>query len=186
MTTYEFLQFLHVASAIIWLGAGFVLTLLIFGAATAGDREKEAGYHHDIEWLAPRLFIPFSLVTLITGLLVTLEGDLPFDLWLVIGLVGWLVSFGLGFFYFKPEGERIVALVEAEGPASEEADWRLHRLNLVDRVQVLILFVVVADMVIKPTGDDTGVLVAGAAIVAGATALATAMIRGHRTPQPTA
>ena len=184
MTRYELLQFLHVTSAIIWLGAGFLITVLVLGAARAGEREREAGYHRDVGWLAPRLFIPSSLATLIFGLLVVIDGDLAFDLWLVIGLVGWLVSFLLGFFYFRPEGERIAALVADHGPANAEAVGRLHRLNLVDRVQVTILFVVVADMVFKPTGDDTGVLVVGAAIVLGATAMAAAMIRGRSAPSP--
>ena len=186
MTTYELLLFLHLVAVTIWLGAGFMVTLLVLGAARVGDREREAGYHRDVDWLAPRLFIPASLAALVFGILVTIEGSLPFDLWLVIGLAGWLVSFGLGFFYFKPEAVRIADLVEREGAGSEEADWRLHRLNLVDRVQVLILFVVVADMVTKPTGDDTGLLIAGAAIIAGATAVAAAKIRARKAPQPTA
>jgi len=180
VTSYELLLFLHVAASIIWLGAGFLITMLVFGAARAGEREREAGYHRDVGWLAPRLFIPASLATLILGILVTIDGDWPFDLWLVIGLVGWLVSFLLGFFYFRPEGERIADLVAEHGPASQEADWRLHRLNLVDRVQVTILFLVVADMVIKPTGDDAGILIAGVAILALGIAWAASLIRAYQ------
>ena len=35
------------------------------------------------------------------------------------------ISFGLGFFYFRTEGERIGALVAEHGPANEEANWRV-------------------------------------------------------------
>jgi uncharacterized membrane protein len=184
VTSYELLLFLHVSASIIWLGGGFLITLLVFGAARAGEREREAGYHRDVGWLAPRLYIPASLATLIFGILVAIDGDWPFDLWLVIGLAGWLVAFLLGFFYFRPEGERIAGLVEAHGPGNQEADWRLHRLNLVDRVQVTILFLVVADMVIKPTGDDTGILILGAAVVALATAWAAGLVRGYQPAAP--
>src|SRR5688500_4694128 len=99
MTRYELLVFLHVAAVIIWIGAGFLIALLVFGAERAGDRIREAGYHRDVGWLAPRLFIPASMATLVFGILVVADGPWSFgDLWIVIGLVGWAVSFGLGFF----------------------------------------------------------------------------------------
>lgn len=95
----------------------------------------------------------------------------------MIGPAGWAASFLLGFFYFRPEGERIGALVEQHGPAYPEVDRRIHRLNIVDRIQLVILFLVVADMVIKPTGGDAGALVVGAAILAMAVILGAASIR---------
>ena len=185
MTRYEILVFLHVAAAIIWLGAGFLMTVLVLGAVRAGDRAKEAGYHRDAGWLAPRVFIPASMATLVLGILLAIDGPWGFGtLWIVIALAGWAASFGLGFFYFKPEGERIGALVEEHGPLHPEVDRRLHRLNVVDRVQLVILFLVVGDMVIKPTGDDAGTLIAGAAILAAAVVLGAAAIR-RRSPAET-
>ncbi len=177
MSTYELLTFLHIASAIIWLGAGFVITLLILGAEREGDEAREAGYHRDVPWLAPRLFIPASFATLIFGILLVIDGAWSFDqLWVTIGLVGWLVSWGMGFFYFRTEGERIGAMAAERGPADPEVRARIRRLNVLDRFQVLILFVVVADMVLKPTGDDTGVLIVGALVIGGAIAAAVASI----------
>jgi uncharacterized membrane protein len=167
MTLYELLLALHIVAAIIWLGAGFLVAVLVFGAERAGDRMKEASHHQDVAWLAPRLFIPASLATLLLGIAVTAEGSWDFDqLWIVLALAGWAVSFGLGFFYFRPEGERIGELVERHGPDYPEVDRRIRRLNVVDRVQVAILFLVVLDMVLKPTGDDPGLLIAGAVLLA--------------------
>ena len=181
MSRYDLLVFLHISAVIIWLGAGFLLALLVFGAARAGDRQKEAGYHQDVGWLAPRLFIPASLSTFVLGLLLVIDGPWTFDqLWITIGMAGWAASFGLGFFYFKPEGARIGALVAERGPTDPEVDRRIHRLNLVDRLQLVILFLVVANMVVKPTGsDDAGLLIAGAAILVAATALAVKSLRAH-------
>jgi hypothetical protein len=182
VTWAEFLLLGHVVAAIIWLGAGFLMTLVIFGARAAGDREKEVSEHQGLGWLAPRLFIPSSLATLIFGILLVADGFWTFDqLWIVIGLAGWAVSFVLGFFYFRPEGERIGALVGERGLHDAELDRRLRRVAAVDRVQVLILFLVVADMVLKPTGDDEGVLIGGAAILAAAAAAAALAIRGRHT-----
>ncbi len=166
MSRYELLLLLHVSSAIIWLGAGFLVTVLVLGAERAGDRVKEAGHHQDIAWLAPRLFIPASLATLVFGVLLVIDGPWGFDqLWITLALLGWAASFFTGFLYFKPEGERIGALVQERGPGDPEADWRLRRLNIIDRAQVTLLFLVVVDMVLKPTGDDGAVLVVGAVIV---------------------
>ncbi len=180
MSGYELLVFLHVSSAIIWLGAGFLIGLLVFGAERAGDRAKEAGYHRDVGWLAPRLFIPASLATPVFGILLVIDGAWSFDqLWITIAMVGWAVSFVLGFFYFKPEGERIGTLVQERGPDDPEMLRRLQRLNVVDRVQLTILFLVVADMVVKPAGEDTGVLIGGGVILAIVALLGALSVRRH-------
>lgn len=177
MSRYELLVFLHIVAVIIWLGAGFLIAVLVFGAARTGDSAKEAGHHQDVGWLAPRLFIPASFATLISGILVVIDGPWTFDqLWVVMGLVGWTVSFGLGFFYFRPEAERIGSFVAQHGPHHAEVGKRIHRLNVVDRLQLLILFLVVATMVLKPTGDDVGVLVGGAVVLATAVAFGVASV----------
>jgi uncharacterized membrane protein len=174
----QLLTFLHIAAAIIWLGAGFLLMILVLGAVLEGDRQREAGYHRDVGWLAPRLFIPASLSTFVLGVLLVIDGSWTFDqLWITIGMAGWLISFCLGFFYFKPEGQKIAALVAERGPADPEADRRLHRLNIVDRVQLVVLFIVVADMVVQPTGDDVGFLVVCGLVLAAAAAAAYAYVR---------
>jgi uncharacterized membrane protein len=181
MSWYEFLLLGHIIAAIIWLGAGFLLMLVIFGARGRGDRDAELAEQQGLEYLTPRLFIPASLSTLLFGLLLVIDSDFwSFDqLWVTIGLTGWLVSFVLGFFYFRPEGERIGSLVGDRGPTDPEVDRRLFNVTVVDRVQVLILFTVVADMVLKPTGDDEGLLIAGAVLIAAALVAAVLAIRGR-------
>jgi hypothetical protein len=176
----EFLLLGHIVSAIIWLGAGFLMTLVIFGARGRGDRETEVAEQQSLDYLAPRLFIPASLSTFLFGFLLVIESDFwSFDqLWVTIGLAGWLVSFVTGFFYFKPEGERIGALVGERGPRDPEVDRRLFNVTVIDRVQVLILFTVVADMVLKPTGEDEGLLIVGGLVIVAAVVTAALAIRG--------
>ena len=181
MSWSEFLLLGHVVAAIIWLGAGFLMTLVIFGARGRGDREAELGEQQSLEYLAPRLFIPASLSTLIFGVLLVADGFWTFDeLWIVIGLAGWAVAFVLGFFYFRPEGERIGAIASERGPSDPELDRRLFDVTVVDRVQVLILFLVVADMVLKPTGEDEGLLIVGGLMIVAAVIAAALAIRGRR------
>jgi uncharacterized membrane protein len=182
MSLTELFLLLHIGAAIIWLGAGFLLLVLIFRAERSGDTEAEGRYHREVSTLAPTFFVPASLATMIFGLLLVAEGSWSFEqLWVTLGFVGWLASFATGFLYFRPEGARIGALVEQHGPLHGEVQSRIRRLNAVDRIQVTVLFLVVADMVLKPTGDDAGLLIAGAAIIAGVTVLA---LRAAQRPAP--
>lgn len=178
MTLYELLVVLHVFAVIIWLGAAFVLAVLVFGAERAGDKEKEAGYHADVDWLSTRLFIPASLSVLVLGFLLVAEGSWSLDqLWIAIGLAGWLATFLIGILFFKPAAERIAALKEEHGPDHPEVVHLIRRVNVIDRVDLLVLFLVVADMAIKPTGDDTGVLIGGAVLITIAVVGAAASLR---------
>jgi len=178
VSRYEILVFLHIAAAIVWLGAGFVIAVLVLDAERHSDRARMAGYHEDVGTLAPRLFIPASLATFIFGLLLIADGPWTLGaLWIVIALAGWLTSFLLGILYFKPEGERITEIVAARGLDDPEFTARVRRLNIVDRVQVTVLFLVVLDMVGKPDGDDASLIAVMLAVLGVALALAAAALR---------
>jgi uncharacterized membrane protein len=178
MTYYEVLLLGHIIAATSWLGAGFVLTLLELGARTRADQARIVALNQDIGWLAPRLFIPSSLATLIFGILLVADGFWTFDeLWIVLALIGWALSFLIGFFYFKPMGEKVEALAEAEGPLSPKIAEIQRRVDAFDRVQLTLLFLVLADMILKPTGEDTFQLFALAVILVAAFAVGAADYR---------
>jgi uncharacterized membrane protein len=181
VSLYELLLTLHVVTSIIWLGAGFVLTLLALRAAADGGPGARAALNAQNDWLAPRVFIPAATLTFVFGLLLVIEGSWDLgQLWVLIGVVGWLMTFVTGFLYFKPEGERINALAEANGVDDPEVQRRFDRMESVGRVELTVLFAIVADMVIKPTGDDVGILLVGVAIIAAVAALEFASERRSR------
>lgn len=172
LTRYELFLFLHVAAAIIWLGAGFTLDLLVYRGERSRDRGAQLAVYMHMEWLATRLFIPSSLAVLLFGIVLVADSPWSFSqLWIVLGLIGYLVSFGMGIGYFKPEGERIGAIVEEKGPDAPELDARIRRLNAFGRFELLVLFLVVVVMVAKPTSGDAWTLAIGAAILAAGLAL---------------
>ncbi len=180
MSTYELLLLLHVLAVVIWLGAAFALTMLVLRAELAHDAAAKAEVNAGTEWLAVRVFIPASLSTLIFGLLTMIEGPWGLDqLWVALGLAGWAVSFFTGILYFKPESERVEALVSEQGAESPEVQRRLDQMELIGRIELAVLFLVVGDMVIKPTGDDTGVLIVGAALLAGVVAMLVGLARSR-------
>lgn len=179
MTLYELLLMLHVFAAIIWLGAGFVFTVMVAMARREGDREREASYHADIDRLATTVFIPAAMATFLFGVFTAIEGDWDFgQAWIIIGIAGWLASFLIGVLYFKPESERIAALGEQGEAGMAEAMSRSERMIAVDNFELTTLYVVAASMVLKPTGDDPGVLLVLAAILVAVAVVNLPKLRG--------
>ena len=180
MTYYEVLLFLHILAAIVWIGAAIALQFLSFRAEQTHNGPFMQALGASSEWLATRLFIPSSLSVLVLGILLTIEGPWTFDmLWIDLGLAGFAMSFLTGILFLKPEGERIGRAIAAEGPGSSEARLRIRRIKVIERVELVILVLVVAAMSIKPTSDDGGTLllfalVTVAAIAIGAWSLRTA------------
>ena len=178
MTLYELLLFFHITAAIIWVGAATTFFALDFRTDLSGDLEREASQNDDAGWLAPRLFIPASMGTFILGVLTAIEGDWDFgSLWIIIGLIGFGVSFVVGIGYFEPEIKRLVAAIERDGAAHHEVRRRMANIKMVSRIELAVLYVVVASMVLKPTGDDGDVLFVLALALAGAAAGALAWRR---------
>jgi uncharacterized membrane protein len=174
-SSYEILLFLHVTSAIIWLGAGFTFFLLVFKAERSADPTEEPHVADANNWLAPRLFIPASLATLVFGVLLVFEGEWGFgDLWILLGLAGYAASFLVGILFMKPEGERLARAMSEHGPQSRQARRHMRRIVMVSRAELAALFLVVADMVLKPTSDDVATLAAFAAVLAVAVVAAVA------------
>jgi uncharacterized membrane protein len=155
---YEVLLFLHIAAAVVWLGAGFFLQMLTFRAESSNDGGLKQGIASNSGWMAQRIFIPSSLVVLVVGILLTIEGPWSFgDLWIVLGLVGYAVSFLIGILYLEPEGKRIGAAMAAGDHG--RAAFLIRRINAVSWIELTVLYLVVAAMVLKPTGDDVGTLI---------------------------
>lgn len=171
MSLYELLLLLHIVSAITWVGAATTYFALELRTDLSGDLEREASQNDDADWLAPRLFIPASMATLIFGVLAAIEGDWDFgSLWLIIGLAGFGVSFATGVGYFEPEIKKLAAAIERHGATHPEVRRSVANLKMVGRIELAVLYVVVASMVVKPTGDDGGVLFVLALLLAAAAA----------------
>jgi uncharacterized membrane protein len=187
MTYYEVLLFLHILAAIVWIGAGVALQFLGFRAEQTRNGPFMQALGESSDWLAKRLFIPSSLAVLVLGILLTIEGAWTFDtLWIELGFAGFAMSFLTGLLFLKPEGERIGRAIAAHGPESSEARHHIRRVNIVDRVELVILVLVVGAMTIKPTSDDGGTLLLFAALAVAAVALGAWTLRSSvdELPQP--
>jgi uncharacterized membrane protein len=104
----------------------------------------------------------------IFGIALVIESEAwSFDqLWIVLGLVGFATTFVTGLFMIKPASERIGAAMEREGGRlTPQLRTDIRKLIVMARLDYVVLFLVIADMVIKPIGDDVGVLIGMAAIL---------------------
>ena len=185
MSYYEVLLFLHIAAAVIWLGSGFFVQMLVLRAEKASDRLLLKQFSGHSAWLAQRIFIPASLAVLVLGILLTIEGPWSFDqLWIVLGLVGYAISFFVGILFIEPEGKRIHAAMEAHGPESPQGAFHVGRINVASRMELVVLYLVVYVMVLKPTSDDIGTLVVAAAAVLAALAYGVPKLRAAAPSAP--
>src|SRR5262249_26347594 len=85
MTHYQLWVFLHVASVIVWVGAGTTLVLATLYAQRAADYPAEAvtGF---AGWLGPRVFAPSSLAALGFGIVAVRSGHWGSPLWVRLGI----------------------------------------------------------------------------------------------------
>ena len=61
MTWYEFLLFVHIACAVIWLGGAFFVQLYAIAVQRGGD-SAEMAFAGRVGTISQRVFIPASLV----------------------------------------------------------------------------------------------------------------------------
>jgi uncharacterized membrane protein len=150
MTSYELWLFVHIAAAIVWIGgatAGQVFAVL---AKRSGDPARTAAFGRDISFVGTRIFLPSSVVVLITGALLTEDGSWDWsEPFILFGLVAWAVLSLIAFGYVLPEMKKVGGRIAAEGP-SPELVGRVDTLVLIARVVIALLFVIVLAMVVKP------------------------------------
>jgi uncharacterized membrane protein len=166
MTWYEFLLFVHVSGAIVWIGGGFLFQIYGMVELRSGDTPAIARFAGNAGRIGERLFTPTSLVVVLAGIGLMIDGDWPWGrLWVLFALVTFAASFLLGAGVLGPTAKRI----EQVGPETAEGQRLIRRVFALLRVDLLFLFAIVFAMTTKPTGDDVwSIVVVGAILLAGA------------------
>ena len=166
---YTIFKFLHVVSAIAWVGGGITMFALALMALARKDDEMASHVVAHVAFMGTRWFIPASLLTVLFGVVIAFLGGLWGDAWIILGLAGFASTFLTGLLALKPLSENIDMLHKAgdhEGAKALEA-----RILQVSKFDYAVMFVVIADMVFKPGWGDLVLLGLMAVIVAGAAAL---------------
>ena len=149
MTWYELFLFLHISAAMIWIGGAFFIQMLALRILRTRDNERIAGFAGDIEVLGMRIFTPASLLLILTGIGLVLNGNWDWsEPFVGIGLLVWVISFAAGVAYLGPTSGRIKVEIEAGG-ATARAQELIGNVLRYSRIELVLLFVVVFMMVVK-------------------------------------
>lgn len=181
MSLYELLLFVHISGAIVWIGAGLLIQIQAARANRVDDHENLKRILDDVVALGNTIFVPASLTVVVFGVLLVIQSDAwGFDqLWIVLGLIGYAATFGTGIGVLKPRSEKLAEAIAREGFSARVVS-QMRELLVIGRIDFVVLGLVVFNMVVKPSGDDVGVLAAMAAVLVAGTALFLSQARGLR------
>lgn len=148
---YDILKFIHVACAVIWVGGAAILQILAFRAERSNDSARIATFANEAEWVGMRVFLPTTLVLLAAGIWMVVGGPpAASENWIKVGIAIYALSALTGSLFLGPESKRIANIVEEKGATAPEAIARIKRIFLISRIELVLLFFVVFDMVYKP------------------------------------
>jgi uncharacterized membrane protein len=154
MTWYTFFKSVHVVAAAVWVGGALMIQAYAFRILRTGDGRRQADFAKDTEVVGMRVFMPTTWILLLAGIAMMINLDWSWGQnWIVFGLVAFALSFVLGAGFLGPEGGRIAAILEREGPNSRAAQARIRRILALSRAELVVLITVIFGMVVKPTGN---------------------------------
>jgi len=147
---YELVLYIHVLSAIIWVGGAFFAQVLLFRATRSSDPTDLPRLGAYLDYLGIRVFLPAAIVLFIAGLILVVQRFSFSQLWISISMLLWLVSVLVGALYLGPRSGKVGALFAAEGPTSVAGRAGLARILLVSRLELVSFAIIVALMTFKP------------------------------------
>ena len=167
MSWYEFLLFVHVAAAAVWLGGGFIFQAYGVAVRNGADPREMATFAGRASRVGERVFVPASFLVLLAGVGMMIDGNWDWgQLWVVFALVIFAASFVSGLFHIAPMGKKI----EQVGPESPEGQELIRKIFTHLRIELVFLFSIVFAMTVKPTFEDGWTVLLAAGVLAALTA----------------
>jgi len=158
------LKFAHVLAAVLWVGGGFTTIIASLVLSGRSPAETQLAIVRATVLLAPRLFIPASILTLATGVALLFVAGWGWQPFTTLGLAGVLFTASFGALVLGPSCERAVKLADTHG--AEAAIPALRRVQRLAMMDYAIQFAIVFLMVVKPGWQDFSVFAGLAAVVA--------------------
>lgn len=151
MSLYEFLKWIHVLVAALWLGGAMMVQILAIQFRAANSPPAFAMLGEKAGKLGDRYFMPLAIAQLLSGIWLVIEGDLGFEqTWIVIGIAGIVLSSIIGATQLGPTGKKLGELAPQKGLDDPEVTRLLDKVTMLSWVDIGILVVVVWAMVVKP------------------------------------
>jgi len=148
---YALFKLVHVVGAVVWVGGGLTLTILAMRAERSSDPGEMATIARQAAFTGERVFAPVGLIVFLMGIAMVINLHWGWGTtWIVIGLVGYAITFLTGLLVLGPQAKRIGQLLETKGAEAAETQAAIQRILLLARIDMGVLLLVVADMVLKP------------------------------------
>jgi len=151
-TWFGVFKLVHVTFALFWVGGGLLLTVLALRAERTNNPEELATIARQATFAGEKLFAPASGIVLAMGIAMVINSpEFGFGTaFVVIGLVGFAISFVTGIAVLSPRAKRLVGLLDNPGAAAPETQAAIKEILLISRIDMAVLLIVVADMLMKP------------------------------------
>ena len=151
MSLYSVLLFAHILGAVVWIGGGVSLQVLGMRVRASDDPLRMTALATDAEWMGTRLYMPAAGIVLAAGIALVFTGNWSFEqLWIVLGLAAFAISFILGATVVGPTAKKLGERLASHGPEDSEVQASIQRIFLVSRIELAVLIFIVFDMAVKP------------------------------------
>jgi uncharacterized membrane protein len=149
---YPWLLFLHVLSAMVWIGGGLILLLTGLRVRASADPRRAADFAGTLPYLALRSLAPAIVLLLLTGVgMVLSNAAWQFSqTWVLLALGLFVLAFAIGAVYLSRAGAALLRVAGGEAGDATSVTPFLNRWLLGYGAVLLILVVVVWDMIFKP------------------------------------
>jgi uncharacterized membrane protein len=148
---YSTFKAVHVGFAVIWVGGGFLLTVLGLIAERQNDRVQMVTVAKQAAMVGEKLFSPAAGIVLAAGIAMMVNIDWGWGhFWVTAGLVGFASTFVTGLFVLAPRAKRLNELMQTAGPTAPQTQAAIRSILLIARFDMAVLLLVIVDMVVKP------------------------------------
>ncbi|MDQ1004679.1 putative membrane protein [Neobacillus niacini] len=149
MTFYQIIVVLHIFSAIMGMGPGFILTTVVKSGKTMTELRHSYAIRHKLH-----IFVMVGgTLLLITGLIMGFMNPSLFRMgWYVTSLVLFLAALAIGPLVLSPRSKPVKALLAShKGEEIPEDYYRLSRILFrYEHLENAIFIVIIALMILKP------------------------------------
>jgi uncharacterized membrane protein len=147
---YQVLLYIHIVSAVIWVGGAFAIQALAVLVSRSDDPMELPRLGRNLEIIGTRVFMPAAVVLFLAGVVMTIQKWSFGDTWIAVAIALWILSALAGAIYLGPRAKRMAALFAIEGPSSVAARGLIRRLFIISRAELVSFAIVIALMVFKP------------------------------------
>ena len=149
-TLYDWLRFLHVLAAMVWVGGGVMLAAIAARVLRDPDPAAVGRFTASLRSLGPLVLAPATVAVLGLGIGLVVDSDAwdSGQLWLQLGLALFAAAFLIGAVWQSRTA--LAATRAAERDNNGEARRQLRRWSWGYRLIVLLLVAAAWDMTTKP------------------------------------